>query len=119
MKKLLFIMAMMLPLFTFVGCSDDDEVSNENELIGTWVESKESPIEVYHIQFKSDYTGLHWVTNNGDIDEWGKEPITWSTSGNNLTVTTDDEPITVKYSIKNNTLTMDFGDETLTCKREK
>lgn len=30
MKKLLFIMAMMLPLFTFVGCSDDNEKDNVN-----------------------------------------------------------------------------------------
>ena len=40
MKKLLFIMAMMLPLFTFIGCSDDDEKKIPDEMkniYGTWV----------------------------------------------------------------------------------
>lgn len=40
MKKLLFIMAMMLPLFTFIGCSDDDEKKIPDEMkniYGTWL----------------------------------------------------------------------------------
>ena len=30
MKKLLFIMAVMLSMFTFIGCSDDDDEKTSN-----------------------------------------------------------------------------------------
>lgn len=111
-------MAIVLPLFTFIGCSDDDDESIKNELIGTWVESKESNLEVYHIQFDSNSTGYQWVTNKGIINEYGKEPFTWKTSGSKLTVIMDGESITANYNIKNNILTVDFGAKTITCKRE-
>lgn len=40
MKKLLFVMAMILPMFVFVACSNEDESKFDYDidlLVGTWV----------------------------------------------------------------------------------
>lgn len=36
MKKLLFIMAMVLPLFTFIGCSDDESANSQKVMINLY-----------------------------------------------------------------------------------
>ena len=35
MKRLLFLLALIAPIFAFVGCSKDDEPTPNNELVGT------------------------------------------------------------------------------------
>lgn len=95
MKKFLVIMAMILPLFTFVGCSDDDDdVKLETSaLIGKWNVSSYStggefqdiPKGViyviinndatYEVQFlKNHYTGTYKIEGNTIVGTT-KDPI--------------------------------------------
>lgn len=62
MKKLLFIMAVMLPLFTFIGCSDDENLPTDIEL-KLLSYSKYDPSSIPN---KYPCTYLFFDANNGE-----------------------------------------------------
>ena len=114
MKKILLLMAIILP-FVFTSCGDDkDEPQNlEQELIGEWVENTNSNYEVYHYIFKSDHTGSWWVTNNNVlIDGFVVTTFTLSVKGNSLTLVNDANggSASTTFSIKNGILHFDNFD---------
>lgn len=103
MKKILFLLAAVLPLM-FVGCSDDENF--EERLVGTWVEDTKNTIEVMNLQLNANHTGLLWAEDNGEVDRWGKHSFTWSATENELTTTMDESKETEKapYQLKDGKL---------------
>ncbi len=95
MKKLLFLMTLMMPLL-FASCGDDKDepTSFSKQLVGEWEEINGPELELFHLKFISDHKGLFWITENGvKIEE---TPFTWAQDGNNVvvTVTVDGETST-------------------------
>ncbi len=86
MKKILFLMA-ILPMMLFTACSNDDNENDyESQLVGTWIEDTESTIEVFHLELKSDKTGIRYATDDGEINEQMKSSFVWSATKNEITV---------------------------------
>lgn len=85
MKKILLLMAIVLP-FVLTSCGDDKDEPKQNleqELIGTWVIAYED-INMYQFMvFNADHTGSGNQVQNGV--EFGKFSFTWSLSGDVLT----------------------------------
>lgn len=105
MKKILFLMA-MLPIVLFTACSSDDENNDyENRLVGIWVEDTELTFEVFNLELKSDHSGYFWATDDGVIDEFGKQKLKWSATENTFTSTFEGEKTeTINYQIVNGKL---------------
>lgn len=122
MKKCFYLMAVLpVMMISLVSCSsdDDEEKSNDTSLVGTWVEDTNRVYEVLHKQFNADGSGYHWATDNGEIDSWGKTPISWRASGNSLYIIfsgEDEEKYT--YKINGDKLTTTFEGETIVYKRQ-
>ncbi len=86
MKKLLLALALMLPMVVFTACEKEEEnsVSNEKELIGTWTDDI-AFIEPQYFQFNADHTGCNWREYKNEVYE--SDDFTWATSKNILTIT--------------------------------
>ena len=114
MKKIFLLLAIMLPMM-LVSCSDDDELSINNDLVGIWEEyGNIHGYEAFHIEFKADGTGSQWVENYGEIDEYGKEPFTWSSSERTVTVTIHNKgSMTMNYILDDDKLYLSHGDESI------
>ena len=125
MKKTLIYLLMLLPLLVFNSCGDDKDEPQDGlneQLIGEWEETRadgESTFEIFHYQFFSDGTGYKWVTNVPYDDD--KYKITWSTSGNRITIVykahifmgsyQKEETVVGTFSVKGNSLTLNFDGE--------
>ena len=109
MKKILLLMAIILP-FVFTSCGDDkDEPKQilEQELIGSWVGDEYTVVDgkvvVTHphsayILFNADHTGKRWSVIDGV-----KSPVynyTWSLKGNVLSIYSESGLMTWEISIK-------------------
>lgn len=87
MKKIFFLMAVLLPLI-FTSCGDDKDVlsSQEQELVGEWaiVKTPESGNEDMRFVFKKERTGSrrHVVDGNVVTDISFK----WTLEGNRLSL---------------------------------
>lgn len=116
MKKLLFIMAMMLPLFAFIGCSDDDDEKNiqltTDQVVGkwnvTWAEQDGKTLDIpsgyIYMNLKSDGTYRTVMFDDYYIGEWKLE--------GNIVVGTTTDPITERYkftSINGNNAEIDYS----------
>ena len=101
MKKLLFIMAVMLSMFTFIGCSDDDDEKNiqltTDQVVGkwnvTWAEQDGKTLDIpsgyVYMNLKSDGTYRTVMFDDYYIGEWKLE--------GNIVVGTTTDPITERY----------------------
>ena len=99
MKKVVFMLAMILPMFILSSCSKDDEPNIDGQLVGIWEEG----------------TGCQWAEDYGKIDEYGKSYFAWSTSGGKITVIHEnDGSMTMDYAIRNGKLYVSYEDETIT-----
>lgn len=115
MKKVLFMLAMILPMFILPSCSKDDEPNIDGQLVGIWEEDTNSEWEVFCIELKEDGTGCQWAEDYGEIDEYGKSYFAWSTSGGKITVIHEnDGSMTMNYAIRNGKLYVSYEDETIT-----
>ena len=104
MKKRLLLLAMLSTLF-FSACSKDDDDDYENNLIGLWIEKTDNVIEVFNMELKENHVGFHWATDNGEIDEQGKTPITWTATKTKFTLTfSSEETDTFDYQLVKDTL---------------
>lgn len=118
MKKILFVLA-LLPLFTLVGCSsdDDDNPKPEQRLVGNWIEVTEyASDEQRHLTLRADMTGHIYISVGEQID-WDKD-LTWEATQNTITLTYvggGSESASYKF-LDENTLTMKDG--RITYKRE-
>ena len=117
MKKLLFVLPMILSL-VFVSCSKDDDETNHNEsqLIGIWIEDREdyeNGIEVLHTEFKADYTGTDWVEDYGEIVPDLTREFVWSATENDITFIYDEGSLKYNYIIQDDKLHLSSEDETI------
>ena len=114
MKKILLLMAVILPFF-LTSCGDDKDEpkqSLEEQLIGSWVGDEYTvvdgkvvvthPHSAYRL-FNADHTGKYWTVIDGV-----KSPdmnFTWSLKGNVLTLSNgSSEPESMEISIKDDVL---------------
>lgn len=85
MKKILLLMAILLP-FVLTSCGDDKDEPKQNleqELIGSWVLAYEDIAMYQFMVFNPDHTGSGSQVKNGIII--GEYSFTWSLSGDILT----------------------------------
>lgn len=114
MKKVLLMLAMILPMITFTACSDDEDYSQyESKFIGSWEEDR-TGYEVFNIVFNADKTGERWAEDNGEIDEFGKSSFVWSATESELTITSVEEgKYTLIYEFKDDKLYTSSDGETI------
>ncbi|MBQ2163216.1 MAG: lipocalin family protein [Muribaculaceae bacterium] len=120
MKKILLLMAIILP-FVLTSCSKDkDEPQTlEQQLIGSWVgdvyDIVDGKVVVTHphsgyILFNADHTGKSWRFIDGVMSP--DYNFTWSLNGNILTMTysaSSSEALTYEISIKDDILHIKQG----------
>ena len=70
MKKFLFLMAMTFLPMAFISCSDDDDNDTQSDrIVGTWLEKaywKEEDVAFY-------YPGDYWSNRNGKVHVFTKD----------------------------------------------
>ena len=108
MKKILLLLAIVLP-FVLSSCSDDkDEPKDlEQALIGEWAADLGGDYSIHYL-FNEPKTGIYWEIDNGMLVEGTYQFIMWDLDGKNLTVTSEHMNITTKISIKKDILHMDY-----------
>jgi hypothetical protein len=104
MKKVLLLMAIILP-FVLTSCGDDKDEPKQNleqELIGGWSNVQGSSI--INIVFNSDYTGkVQWI-EDGVVKDF--DSFTWSLKDNVLTIKVIGKTLIYKISINGDVLTI-------------
>ena len=118
MRKFMSVLVLMLPMFLFLSCSDDDSPNEyESQFVGQWVEDTDSEYEVYNIEFRSDGTGDQWLEFYGEVDESSKTPFVWSAAETTVTVSMTlngvSQTSVLNYMIRDNKLYLSQGDETV------
>ncbi len=116
MRKVILMLAMMLPMFVMSSCSDDEDNSFYMEqLSGIWVEYDNTlGYEVFHIELRPDGTGEQWAEDYGVVDEYGKQSFTWSAGESTITVTIEGEgTLTMNYRLEDGMLVLTYEDETI------
>ena len=100
MKKILLLMAIILP-FVLTSCGDDKDEPKQNleqELIGRWV-GNTADREIT-LEFKADHTGINsWKRIQNVLQAAstsGSIPFTWSLKDNVLSMTVKDGEDTVQ-----------------------
>ena len=130
MKKILLLLAIILP-FVLTSCSKDkDEPQTlEQQLIGSWVgdvyDIVDGKVVVTHphsgyILFNADHTGKSWRFIDGVMSP--DYNFTWSLKGNILTMTysaSSLEALTYEISIKDDILHIKQGTFEFDCTRAK
>lgn len=115
MKKLILMLAIMLPLI-FISCSD----GKKNPLVGTWVQdeksvhlhSEEEILFLQNMIFMEDGTGARWSTSPKIEDDTpgGGEMFKWSATENQIDIYTTNRKDQLKYSIINSQLIV-YGED--------
>ena len=109
MKKMKYLLIMVMAVMISVCCSDDDD-DGVNPLVGTWgfTETFEGEEIALEVSFKENLTGTLLVTYTyeGEIEVDESENFTWSTSGNELTMVIGGETDVSTYLIVGNKLTI-------------
>ena len=105
MKKILLLMAIILP-FVLTSCGDDKDEPKQNleqELIGTWVLAYDDLNMYQFMVFNADHTGSGNQVKDGIV--LGEFSFTWSLSGDILTQSrTGGNTFKNKISIKDDIL---------------
>ena len=96
-------------LMFYTGCGGDDKKTG---LVGKWdfvgAEGIETPFDMV-LYFYSNGTGRA-VMNEGTVSE-EINSFTWSTSGNQLIITSEGDTETLTFTLNGNTLTLDSDGE--------
>ena len=104
---LLFVFAMAL-----TSCSKDDD---QDPLIGSWelTEIYGDDVETQLITFKSNQTGVVIFTYKygTEPEETDSSSFSWTTSNNLLTITIEEETVSLAYAISGNKLTLSESGE--------
>ena len=110
MKNLKYVLVMFIAMTAAVSCSDDNGDDPVNPIVGTWSQTEsELGIEVsVSAIFNENSSGTMIVTINiGGESASENSNFTWSTEGDQLTLTMDGESAVSTYSISGNKLTID------------
>ena len=110
MKRFKYLFVIVIAIMLSVSCSKDDNSNlNDSALVGTWgfTETEEVYDEEQVITFNSDSSGIlvYSITFDGRTESVDYN-LTWSTSGNKLTIEMNEEAETGNYSITGNKLTI-------------
>jgi hypothetical protein len=110
MKRFKYLFVIVIAVMLSVSCSKDDNSNlNDSALVGTWgfTETEEVYDEEQVITFNSDFSGIlvYSITFDGRTESVDYN-LTWSTSGNKLTIEMNEEAETGNYSITGNKLTI-------------
>lgn len=121
MKKVKYVLIMMIGLLSVVSCSDDDDMGNS--IVGTWEfqEFEEEFDYEYNltITFNENLTGQLSVTEIEDGETYtDNESFTWSTSGNQLTLDISGDIEIETYSISGNKLTIGVDSDSIVLTRQ-
>jgi hypothetical protein len=86
MKKILFLLALMLPL-VLVSCGDDNDVLSpiEQDLVGEWaiIKTADTQNDIHYV-FKKERTGSRRILVNGEVtNDIG---FKWTLNGKTLTI---------------------------------
>lgn len=116
MKNLKYVLIMFVALTATIACSDDGDDGDVNPIVGTWsLSESEAGISV-------NYAFTFNENNKGDLaasisilgeTETENSSFTWSTSGDQLTITIDGETDVATYSISGDKLTITYEGETV------
>ena len=120
MKKMKYLVVMLLAVMMTVSCSKDDN-DDVNSIVGTWglTETVEGIVIDFEVTFNENLTGtmLSSITMDGEsFDE--SDSFTWSTSGNKLTMVINGETDISTYSISGSKLTIGLDGENLVLTRK-
>ena len=107
MKKILFLLAIVLPL-VFTSCGDNNDVLSpmEQELVGEWaiINSPGSQSEDFHYVFKKERTGARRHLVNGQVET--DIAFKWTLEGNTLTLDYGYQQLVLEISMKINQMHM-------------
>ena len=114
MKKIKYLLILVVAVLVSVSCSTDDGDDGVNALVGTWefTEFDEGDEISITVTFKANYTGtIVVVVTFDDESETENGGFTWDTDGNKLTMVVDGETDISTYSISGDKLTINFDDD--------
>lgn len=131
MKKVLYLfLAVTFVGFSTISCSSDDDKGGSSSIIGSWefyqegfsIGDQELVLEDYehtegcskdYIEFKSNGTATDFYFEESNCEQ-NTDSASYVVSGNNITVTYqdegEDETISGKYEIRNNVLTLKISE---------
>lgn len=101
MKKLLFLLTIMLP-FIFSSCGNDNDVLSpmEQDLVGEWaiVNAPGSQAEDFHYVFNKERTGSRRHIVNGEVKT--DVAFNWTLDGNKLTLNYAGQQTVLEITLK-------------------
>ncbi|MCF8242812.1 MAG: lipocalin family protein [Melioribacteraceae bacterium] len=131
--KINLIALLLIAVFAFSACDKNDDgttTPGSSDIVGSWLLTKIKFIDIPDIgspEFDPALLGVTWTATFGADGEFSSSIViedstenvsgTYATSGNQLTITVDDEPENLIYSISGNTavlsgLEQDFPGDT-------
>lgn len=114
MKKIKYLLIMVIAIMVSVSCSNDDDANDVHPLVGSWgFTLSEDGVEISAtITFNANLTGSSVATVKflDEEQETENESFTWNTDGNKLTIIVDGETEISTYVILGNKLTVKDGD---------
>jgi hypothetical protein len=121
MKKFKYLLIMFVTLTVSVSCSNDDNESDKNDLLGTWGITEVADGLEYELTmiFNANLSGslIVSVTFEGEtVTE--NSSFTYSTKGDQLTMVIDGETNVSTYSISGNKLTITEDGESVVFTRQ-
>lgn len=118
MKKVTYVLIMLVAVMSIVSCSDDDDDEVGNALVGSWERQfSEDELEIFDITITFNENGRGVSSSSFGFEEEAEllsMDFTWSTSGNQLTTVTYGESLTMTYTISGNKLSFTDEDDVLT-----
>lgn len=101
MKKILFLMALVMPLI-LASCGDDKDVLSpmEQDLVGEWalVKTPGSQTDDYHYVFKKERTGSRRHIVDGQVVT--DIAFNWTLDGNTLTLNYAGQQLVMEIALK-------------------
>lgn len=113
MKKVLFLLAFLLPTLAFTSCSDDDDSGGfyKQALSGLWEEYPQSGGETTYILLNIDMTARQWVMD-GEGRVTDDKTLEWEADKNFITLIYEDEfMLKQRYELNNGLLSFETTGE--------
>lgn len=121
MRKMMSVLAILLPVVFIFSCSDDEAMNDyEHQLIGRWVEDTDSHGEIFHAEFRKDGTGTQWIENYGVPGHVvAEDRFTWSATETTIFMTMEySGDAAIEYVIRENKLYLSYDGDYMVYVRE-